>query len=52
MIPYQLGITGACIISGIVITRTASYRPIIWVGWTVATIGWGLMLMLDNNSSV
>ncbi|KAG2137516.1 MFS general substrate transporter [Suillus clintonianus] len=39
------------IASGIVVSRTGSYRPIMWFGWTVMTLGCGLMIMLDNTAT-
>lgn len=39
-------------LSGIVVTKTGSYRPAMWFGWSVMTLGWGLMIMLDNTSTI
>ncbi|KAI6132104.1 MFS general substrate transporter [Pisolithus croceorrhizus] len=39
------------ILSGIVVTRTGSYRPVMWGAWAVMTVGWGLMIMLDSTSN-
>ncbi|KAG2158308.1 MFS general substrate transporter, partial [Suillus bovinus] len=51
MLPYSL--TGALMsaVSGMIVTRTGSYRPVMWAGWTVMTLGWGLMIMLDYTST-
>ncbi|KAH7912244.1 major facilitator superfamily domain-containing protein [Hygrophoropsis aurantiaca] len=51
MLPYSLGGAATSAISGIVVTRTGSYRPIMWFAWIVMTLGWGLMIQLDNTSS-
>lgn len=51
MIPYALGSALMATFSGSVVTRTGSYRPTIWFGWTVMTLGWGLMIMLDNTTT-
>ncbi|KAG2078130.1 MFS general substrate transporter [Suillus decipiens] len=51
MLPYSLCSALMSVFSGMVVTRTGSYRPMIWFGWTVMTLGWGLMIMLDNTST-
>ncbi|KAG1765813.1 MFS general substrate transporter [Suillus occidentalis] len=35
-----------------VMTRMGSYRPVMWFGWTVMTLGWGLMTMLDSSTTI
>ncbi|KAG1875104.1 major facilitator superfamily domain-containing protein [Suillus tomentosus] len=52
MLPYSLTTSLMSAVSGIVVTRTGSYRPAIWFGWSVMTLGWGLMIMLDNTSTI
>ncbi|KAG2067607.1 MFS general substrate transporter [Suillus decipiens] len=52
MLPFSLSAAVMSVVSGIVVTRTGSYRPITWSGWIVMTLGWGLMIMLDNTSTV
>ena len=52
MLPYSLGSSMLSALSGVLVTRTGSYRPIIWGAWVVMTIGWGLMTTLDNTSSM
>ncbi|KAG1741596.1 major facilitator superfamily domain-containing protein [Suillus lakei] len=51
MLPYSLSAAGMSAVSGFVVTRTGTYRPITWFGWTVMTLGFGLMIMLDNTST-
>jgi len=51
MLPYSLGCSVTSAITGIIVTRTGSYRPIMWFGWTVMTLGWGIMTMLDNTTN-
>ncbi|OJA14842.1 hypothetical protein AZE42_00766 [Rhizopogon vesiculosus] len=51
MLPYSLGCSVTSAITGIIVTRTGSYRPIMWFGWTVMTLGWGIMIMLDNTTN-
>ena len=52
MLPFSLSGAVQSALSGMVVTRTGSYRPIIWGGWAVMTIGWGLMVMLDSTSGM
>ncbi|KAF8136614.1 MFS general substrate transporter [Boletus edulis] len=52
MLPYSLSGAMMSALSGMLIARTGSYRPVIWGGWVVMTIGWGLTTMLDNTSSI
>ncbi|KAG8899630.1 hypothetical protein FRB99_006526, partial [Tulasnella sp. 403] len=51
MIPYSLVASAFAIISGQVVARTASYRPIMWIAWGILTLGFGLMIDLDGSSS-
>ncbi|KAF8212094.1 major facilitator superfamily domain-containing protein [Mycena galopus ATCC 62051] len=50
MLPYSLGgaLVSAC--SGQVVARIKAYRPIIWFAWPVMTLGYGLMITLDDKS--
>jgi hypothetical protein len=52
MLPYALCTSVQGALSGLLVTRTGSYRPIMWGGWVVMTIGSGLMIMLDSTSSM
>ncbi|KAG2343385.1 MFS general substrate transporter [Suillus weaverae] len=51
MLPYSLSSAVMSLFSGIVMTHTGSYRPIMWFGWIIMTLGWGFMIMLDNTST-
>ncbi|KAG2349700.1 MFS general substrate transporter [Suillus weaverae] len=51
MLPYSLSCALMSAVSGIIVTRTGSYRPTMWFGWVVMTLGWGLMIMLDSTST-
>ncbi|KAG1754579.1 MFS general substrate transporter [Suillus lakei] len=51
MLPFSLGGALMSAVSGMVVTRTGSYRPVMWFGWIVMTLGWGLMIMLDSTST-
>ncbi|KAJ3574818.1 hypothetical protein NP233_g1504 [Leucocoprinus birnbaumii] len=51
MLPYSLGCSVTSALSGILVTRTGSYRMVIWVSYAVFTLGMGLMIMLTGTSS-
>ncbi|KAF7305038.1 MFS domain-containing protein [Mycena kentingensis (nom. inval.)] len=51
MLPYSLGGAVVSALSGQLVARIKEYRPIIWFAWPVMTLGYGLMIMLDDHSS-
>ncbi|KAF8798178.1 MFS general substrate transporter [Phlegmacium glaucopus] len=51
MLPFSLGAAVLSAISGIVVSRTGLYRPVMWFGYALFALGMGLMIMLDANSS-
>ena len=51
MIPFFLGASLVYVVAGITVTRSGAYRGIIWAGWAVMTLGWGLMITLDDHSN-
>ncbi|KAG2137519.1 MFS general substrate transporter [Suillus clintonianus] len=51
MLPYSLSSSVTAMVSGIIVSRTGSYRPNMWFGWAVMTLGYGLMIMLDNTTT-
>ncbi|KAI1277908.1 major facilitator superfamily transporter [Xylaria sp. FL0933] len=51
MLPATLAVTSAGIVSGRLVTRYNNYRLAICVGWFVATIGTGLLLIWHHNDS-
>ncbi|KAF8531468.1 major facilitator superfamily domain-containing protein [Gautieria morchelliformis] len=38
--------------AGYVVARIGDYRPVIWFSWCVSCLGYGLMIMLDDTSSL
>ncbi|KAJ7774979.1 MFS general substrate transporter [Mycena metata] len=50
MLPYSLGCAVVSASSGQVVTRIKAYRPVIWFAWPVMTLGFGLMILLDDKS--
>jgi hypothetical protein len=51
MIPFSLGAAMISAVTGILVTKLGIYRPIMWFGWVVMTLGFGLMVQLDDTSS-
>ena len=51
-LPLSLGSSGLAIISGLVVAKTGRYRPIMWFGFVVMTLGYGLFIMLEQDTSV
>ncbi|EJD45615.1 MFS general substrate transporter [Auricularia subglabra TFB-10046 SS5] len=52
MIPFSFGSSISSALSGLVVVRMASYRPVIWFGWIVMLLGQGLMIMFDERTSL
>ncbi|KAG1843412.1 major facilitator superfamily domain-containing protein [Suillus tomentosus] len=52
MLPYSLSCSLMSSVSGMVLTRMGSYRPVMWFGWISMTLGWGLMTMLDTTTTI
>lgn len=52
LIPLSFGSSLVSVVSGIFLSRQKKYRPIIWTGFFIMTIGFGLMIMLDEKTSV
>lgn len=52
MIPFSLGSSLISATSGILVSYIGRYRVIIWSGFALMTLGYGLMTMLDDTSNV
>ncbi|CAE6455549.1 unnamed protein product [Rhizoctonia solani] len=52
MFPFSLGGALVAIVSGLVVTRMRKYRPAMWFSWPVMTLGFGLLIMLDEKTSL
>ncbi|KAG8217929.1 MFS general substrate transporter [Butyriboletus roseoflavus] len=52
MLTFSLGTAIISVISGLILSKTGKYRPIMWVAFAVMTLGMGLMIMLDYTSSL
>ncbi|KAF8163478.1 MFS amino acid permease [Crassisporium funariophilum] len=51
MLPFSLGCAVFSAISGVLVSRTGQYRPVMWVSFAIFTTGMGLMIMLDGTST-
>ncbi|TDL18128.1 MFS general substrate transporter [Rickenella mellea] len=49
--PFALVASALAVISGGIVSKTGQYRPVMWWGCTVMTLGYGLMIMLDEKST-
>ena len=52
MLPFSLSGALMSIVSGQIISRTGRWRPVMWVSWAIMTLGWGLMITLDDTSNL
>lgn len=52
MLPETLTVAPAAFAVGIISGITGRYRWSIWIGWTLATMGSGLLLLLEPDTSV
>lgn len=50
--PETFTVAPVSVITGIVITKTGRYRWALWIGWGFATLGSGILYLLDVNTSV
>ncbi|ESK84655.1 membrane transporter [Moniliophthora roreri MCA 2997] len=51
MLPFSLVSSIMALISGLIVAKTGEYRTVIWAGFVVMTLGFGLMIQLDDLSS-
>lgn len=51
MLPFSLGSALVSATSGVIVSRTKEYRIVMWLGWTIFVLGFGLMTTLDSFSS-
>ncbi|KAJ7123166.1 MFS general substrate transporter [Mycena epipterygia] len=52
IIPFSLLSSLTSALGGYVVSRMGDYRPIMWISYAVMAIGYGLMIMLDDRSSI
>ncbi|KAG0293874.1 hypothetical protein BGZ96_002191 [Linnemannia gamsii] len=51
MLPLIVGLLVASISSGFMVSKWGQYRPFIWVGLALSTVGTGLLVLLKEDSS-
>ena len=51
MIPFSLGAALMSAASGIIVSKTGDYRWLMMITYAVFCLGYGLMTMLDDQSS-
>ncbi len=49
--PFTFTTAPAAVVVGIVITKTGRYRPSVWIGWCLTTLGMGLLIYLKTATS-
>ncbi|CAE6445742.1 putative transporter C3H1,06c [Rhizoctonia solani AG-1 IB] len=52
MFPFSLGGAIVAIVSGLVVARMRKYRPTMWFSWPIMTLGFGLLIMFDEKTSI
>ena len=52
LFPATFTVAPVSILSGIIITKTGDFRACTWFGWIAATLGCGIMYLLDSNTIV
>ncbi|RPD63524.1 MFS amino acid permease [Lentinus tigrinus ALCF2SS1-6] len=51
MLPFSLGSALMSVVVGQVVSRTGRWRPVMWFAWVLITLGFGLMIMLDDRAN-
>jgi len=51
MVPFSLGTSVISAVTGILVTKLGDYRWVMRISWAIMTLGFGLMIMLDDTSS-
>ncbi|KAF8500652.1 MFS amino acid permease [Gautieria morchelliformis] len=51
-IPFSFSISLVSVVAGYVVTMIGDYRPVIWFSWCVSCLGCGLMITLNETSSL
>jgi len=52
LMPLSLGASLMAVFSGILLSILKKYRLMIWLSWIVMTLGFGLMIMLDETTPI
>lgn len=49
-LPLSLGSSLFAVISGLVVAKTGRYRPIIWIGWFIMTLGYVSVFLIKKKN--
>lgn len=52
LFPATFTVAPLSIIAGFIITKTGDYRVVTWIGWIATTLGCGVMVLLDADSTI
>ncbi|KDQ10533.1 hypothetical protein BOTBODRAFT_58069 [Botryobasidium botryosum FD-172 SS1] len=52
MIPFSFTMSAWAVAAGLIVNRMGDYRPILWFSWSLAALGFGLMITLSSTSSL
>ncbi|KAJ6473279.1 major facilitator superfamily domain-containing protein [Mycena sanguinolenta] len=52
IIPFSLFTSVTSSLGGYIVSRMGDYRPVMWFAYAVMAVGYGLMIMLDERTSV
>ena len=50
--PESFSVAPASVITGIIVAVTGRYRWGVWSGWTITTLGCGLLILLDVDTTI
>lgn len=51
LFPFTFTVAPAAIVVGLVIAKTGKYRPSIFIGWILTTLGLGLLMLLKSSTT-
>ncbi|KAF8506366.1 major facilitator superfamily domain-containing protein [Hysterangium stoloniferum] len=51
MLPFSLGAATVSAVAGMIVSKFGDYRYVTWFSWTIMAVGFGLMIMLDDQTS-
>lgn len=49
--PFTFTVAPAAVVVGLIITKTGRYRPSLWIGWFLTTLGMGLLIYLRESTN-
>jgi len=49
--PFTFTTAPAAVVTGLIITKTGRYRPSLWIGWFLTTLGMGLLIYLKQETN-